>query len=530
MTSGELTRFALGGLWRQKVRTALTLVGVTVGTCALAFSLALGFGMRQFIENEFQGREDFWRVRVHVDEPHVEAKDAPPEKVTVRGNVSAERKARIQEVLVGRCVPMMQRKPAASLSPDKLAAIAALPDVAEVRSYHAGEAEVTAPGSAKLAESTAVSGELAGLQPRLLAGRLPASPDANEVVVSEMVLYDLGRGDDADLEGSLGMQVHLEVGGVRNSPERALARVLTGRAPGHDLTAPQTAALKNLRSTLLANLDHFNLPADERAELKRLLDAKPDPSEELPFNSSATAGGDYRVCGVVRILTREDRKKEGPLDTWELVQGGAFLPPATGEALVRRLPWAKDGEVFSADVWVRKGGDLQATVAAIEAMGYRTYSATKWFASAKREVTLIAMGLNLFALIALFVAGIGITNTLVTSVVERTGEIGILRAVGSTRAQVLGMFLAEGAFIGLVGSVLGLAMARGLAVPADAWVQNIMKTQMEEKKLLSTTIFSFPWWLWAGSVLFALLVTTAAAYYPARRAARIHPIEALRYG
>jgi putative ABC transport system permease protein len=186
--------------------------------------------------------------------------------------------------------------------------------------------------------------------------------------------------------------------------------------------------------------------------------------------------------------------------------------------------------VFSADVRVRPGGNLQTTVDAIEGMGYRTYSGAKWFAAAKREVTLIAAGLNLFAMIALFVAGIGITNTLVTSVVERTKEIGILRSVGATRAQVLGMFLAEGAFIGLVGSLLGLALARGLSVPADTWVHGFLKKQMEEDKVLSSTVFAFPWWLWVGSVVFAVVVTTAAAYYPARRAAKIHPIEALRYG
>jgi putative ABC transport system permease protein len=186
--------------------------------------------------------------------------------------------------------------------------------------------------------------------------------------------------------------------------------------------------------------------------------------------------------------------------------------------------------VYVADVRVRPGGDLQGAVSAIEDMGYHTFSAAKWFASAKREVTLIAMGLNLFALIALFVAAIGITNTLVTSVVERTREIGILRAIGTTRSQIQGMFLTEGAFIGLLGSALGLALARGLAIPADAWVQDIMRTQMEEEKLMSSTIFVFPLWLWFASVAFAVLLTTVAAYYPARRAAKIHPIEALRYG
>ena len=94
-------------------------------------------------------------------------------------------------------------------------------------------------------------------------------------------------------------------------------------------------------------------------------------------------------------------------------------------------------------------------VGAIEAMGYGTYTSLKWFANAKRKVTMIAGGLNLFAMIALLVAAIGITNTLVTSVIERTQEIGILRSVGATRSQVLGLFLTEGLVIGLVGSATG---------------------------------------------------------------------------
>jgi putative ABC transport system permease protein len=145
-------------------------------------------------------------------------------------------------------------------------------------------------------------------------------------------------------------------------------------------------------------------------------------------------------------------------------------------------------------------------------------------------VTLIAAGLNLFAMIALLVAAIGITNTLVTSVVERTKEIGILRAVGATRVQIMGLFLMEGMIIGLVGSSLGLAAARGLSVPADRWVWGMIENIAEGDRLLGSTVFVFPIWLYFASVAFAVLVTTAAAYYPARRAAGIHPIEALRYG
>jgi putative ABC transport system permease protein len=52
---------------------------------------------------------------------------------------------------------------------------------------------------------------------------------------------------------------------------------------------------------------------------------------------------------------------------------------------------------------------------------------------------------------------------------------------------------------------------------------------MQGNAMVSETIFEFPWWLYAGSLLFAVTVTTAAAYYPARRAARIDPIQALKY-
>jgi putative ABC transport system permease protein len=333
----------------------------------------------------------------------------------------------------------------------------------------------------------------------LIAGHLPGSVGAKEVVLSELVLYDLGWRSDADLEQAIGKPVRIVIGGVRNAPPLALARVLTGRIPGEEMTAAQAIVLDKLATDLPHKLDLFDLSPAEKAELTRL-------------------------------LTREDRKKEGLPISWELSSGSIFLPPGTGNELFNRLPWGRDDEVHSADVRVRPGGDLPGTVAAVEEMGFGTYSSLKWFANAKREVTMIAGGLNLFAMIALFVAGIGITNTLVTSVVERTKEIGILRSVGATRGQILGLFLTEGTFIGVLGSTLGSLLARGLAIPADKWVLALIEKQAEGEHLVTTTVFVFPPWLWVSAVAFAVIVTTAAAFYPARRAARIHPIEALRYG
>ncbi|MBX9622831.1 MAG: ABC transporter permease, partial [Gemmataceae bacterium] len=368
-----------------------------------------------------------------------------------------------------------------------------------------------------------------GLDSRLVAGRLPAADDAAEAVLSEFTLYELGVRDEAGMAAALGRPVTVQVGGVRNAQPLALARALTGRPPDEYLTGPQERALARLTAALPSALDRFDLSPADRAELQGLLAPKPAADREKPWESGAVAAGDFAVVGVARVLTREDRKKADPLNPWELRQGDVFLPAGAGERLFEQLPWAKAAGFPMAEVRVAPGGDLPGAVAAVEGMGYETFSALKWFNAARKEVTLIAAGLNLFAFIALLVAGIGITNTLVTSVVERTREIGILKAVGATRGQVLGLFLAEGALIGVAGGVLGVGLARLAAVPADGYVKRLIEQQIRGEKLVTETIFVFPGWLWAGAFGFAVLVTTAAAYYPARRAAGIDPIRALKY-
>ena len=170
-------------------------------------------------------------------------------------------------------------------------------------------------------------------------------------------------------------------------------------------------------------------------------------------------------------------------------------------------------------------------MAAIDAMGFRTISAAKWFASAKREVTLIAAGLNLFAMIALFVAGdrdhehAGDERRRADEG-DRHPPRGGRDADADPRAVPAGGDVHRAAW----AACWGWRLARGLAVPADRWVWGMIEKVAEGDKLLGTTVFVFPSWLYVASVVFAVLVTTAAAYYPARRAARIHPIEALRYG
>ncbi|KKP69258.1 hypothetical protein A2X44_02620 [candidate division CPR3 bacterium GWF2_35_18] len=133
--------------------------------------------------------------------------------------------------------------------------------------------------------------------------------------------------------------------------------------------------------------------------------------------------------------------------------------------------------------------------------------------------------LAIFGLIALFVASIGIINTMIMSIYERTKEIGVMKAIGATNANIRMIFITEAGLIGFLGGVAGAFFgyfsAYGLQVFLNIYLKNIGES--------SQNFFTFPWELAVGSIFFAVLIGILAGLYPASRASKLDPIEALRY-
>jgi putative ABC transport system permease protein len=112
-------------------------------------------------------------------------------------------------------------------------------------------------------------------------------------------------------------------------------------------------------------------------------------------------------------------------------------------------------------------------------------------------------------------------------VLERRREIGIIKAVCAARWQLQALFVIEGGLIGFVGRLLGLILAWAISFPGDAWVRSMM--QRDRKIELSGSNFAFPGWIGVTVLGFTVGVTIVAALYPARRAAKLDPVSALRH-
>ena len=132
--------------------------------------------------------------------------------------------------------------------------------------------------------------------------------------------------------------------------------------------------------------------------------------------------------------------------------------------------------------------------------------------------------LNAFAVIALVAAGFGIINTLLMSVQERTREIGLMKAMGLGAGKIFALFSAEAVFIGFLGSAIGSLVAIVLGSVISEVLANGILSDLQGLRILS-----FDWLSVVGVILLVMAIAFLAGTLPARSAARLDPIDALRY-
>ena len=174
---------------------------------------------------------------------------------------------------------------------------------------------------------------------------------------------------------------------------------------------------------------------------------------------------------------------------------------------------------------VSGAGKVDSVEQGIKKLGFNTFSILDATKSLRRFFAILDLFLGIFGSLALTVASIGIINTLVMAILERRREIGIMKAVGASDADVRGLFFAEAGAMGVLGGVLGVLLGWiiGRAINFGTNIYLVRQGFSRED------IWTVPLWLIGAALGFSFVISLLSGLYPASRAAKLDPVQALRY-
>jgi ABC-type antimicrobial peptide transport system permease subunit len=159
---------------------------------------------------------------------------------------------------------------------------------------------------------------------------------------------------------------------------------------------------------------------------------------------------------------------------------------------------------------------------AITDMGYQANSNMEWLEQSQKQAKMVQALLGGIGTVSLFVAAIGIANTMMMSIYERTKEIGILKVLGFDMNHIRDMFLLESGFIGFLGGVTGITFSYGISFLINRFLAGHFMPDMPGD------LSRIPLWLSIAAVGFSVFVGMAAGFFPSLRAMKLSPLAAIR--
>ncbi|HET7871267.1 MAG TPA: ABC transporter permease, partial [Terriglobales bacterium] len=315
-------------------------------------------------------------------------------------------------------------------------------------------------------------------------------------------------------------------------------------------TAPEVILMADFARSLL------NLPPEPRNAEQKLKAEQADQllgkevifryaerqANEPQAQNSASNGSDAGLDddpASFNVVRREQRLKIVGIVTNEPYRGmrngrtSALLPVGYAESL--NIMQAGDltgvvrpgqGKTYNAlVVRVRKSKDVIRVEDQIKKMGFNTFSIVDASRGLQKAFVFLDLFLGVFGSLALAVASLGIVNTLVMAILERRREIGIMKALGASDADVKSIFFVEAGSMGALGGALGVALGWMIGRVINLGTNWYMVRQ----DMRPENFWYVPLWLVIAGVIFSVAVSLGAGLYPASRAARLDPVQALRH-
>ncbi len=309
-------------------------------------------------------------------------------------------------------------------------------------------------------------------------------------------------------------------------------------------TAPEAILQKSFAEELLGKTPPLGAPEPPVSELAGPLLGKELTMRYAQRDASATGNGagkdDSLSESSYSVVSREQKLKIigiADLDPESMrgpTRAKVFLPLKLAEGLhvmqptdLRELSLAAGNQpVYSSiSVRVKNPTQIQSVEDAIKKMGFTTFSILDASRSLQQVFKVLYAFLGIFGSLALAVASIGIVNTLVMAILERRREIGIMKAIGASDADVRKLFFAEAGAMGIVGGIFGVIFGWAIGQVINFGTNIYLKRQ----SIPPEHFWAVPWWLVVFAIGFAFIVSLISGLYPAGRAARLDPVQALRY-
>ncbi len=315
--------------------------------------------------------------------------------------------------------------------------------------------------------------------------------------------------------------------------------------------APEAILQKSFAEELLGRTPALGAPEPSVSELAKPLLGKEltmryaqresGPAQASPPRSDAANSTDNELVGAsYSVVSREQKLKivgVSDLDPESMrgpTRAKVFLPLKLAESLHVMQPTdlreiaraAGDQPVYSSiSVRVKNPSQVQPVEDAIKKMGFTTFSILDASRGLRQFFAVLYAFLGIFGSLALMVASIGIVNTLVMAILERRREIGIMKAIGASDGDVKKLFFAEAGAMGILGGMVGVALGWFIGQVINFGTNVYLKRQ----SLPPEHFWAVPWWLVALAIGFSFVVSLVSGLYPAGRAARLDPVQALRY-
>lgn len=488
----DILQLALRNLSQAKLRAVLTTMGVIVGVAVIVTMVSFGLGLQRNMLSRFKALDLFNEIQVFGR--------SLGDLVSARAQTNSARND--QERRDGRARLKPDEKATRVLDDAAIAEISKIPGVAYVEpslmlfTYVRtnDHSQIESVGGASVPNASSRFKDF-------IAGQMIGSPTAEEAIVNDTFARDFGFEKPADAIGK---------------------------------TIEFLAARQNSKES----------PQQEEAE------AGPPTFFGLPLEEdiAADSGGEslvakkFRIVGVLNSKVKEGAGQGGirgllpgariyiPLAAarqWSLEHRGPMNQVALALARESGSLGASESEGYdSAIIRVDDPVALTGVRNRLKELGFVSFSIVDQLEQFRTVFLIIDSVLGLLGGISLLVASFGIANTMIMSILERTREIGIMKAIGAEDREIKLIFFVEAAVLGVVGGVIGVL---------SAWAVDAIANRLAYRFFLKPNGASFvdffflPQWLSIGAILFALVVSILAALYPAARAARIDPVRALRH-